>query len=76
MSSILKKELFIEFEDKHLIFLAAEFTENNEIKILDKKISNIEEIKEGYISNLDSIINLIQNNLNEIEKKLTLFLKM
>ena len=45
MSSILKKELFIEFEDKHLIFLAVEFTENNEIKILDKKISNIEEIK-------------------------------
>ena len=60
MSSILKKELFIEFEDKHLIFLAVEFTENNEIKILDKKISNIEEIKEGYISNLDSIIILIQ----------------
>ena len=75
MSSILKKELFIEFEDKHLIFLAVEFTENNEIKILDKKISNIEEIKEGYISNLDSIIILIQNNLNEIEKKINFIFK-
>ena len=75
MSSILKKELFIEFEDKHLIFLAAEFTENNEIKILDKKISNIEEIKEGYIANLDSIISLIQNNLNEIEKKINFIFK-
>ena len=71
----MKKELFIEIKDKHLIFLAVEFTENNEIKILDKKISNIEEIKEVYTSNLDIIILLIQNNLNEIEKKINFIFK-
>ena len=75
MSISLKKELFIEFGDKNLIFLVAEFKQNDEINILDKRILAIEEIKDGHILNLTNIINIIQKSLNDIEKKIDFIFK-
>ncbi len=75
MSISLKKELFIEFGDKNLIFLVAEFQQNDEINILDKRILAIEEIKDGHILNLTNIINIIQKSLNDIEKKIDFIFK-
>ena len=75
MSIDFKKELFIEFGDRNLIFLTAEFQQNDKIKILDKRISVIEAIKDGQILNLTNVLNTIQKNLTDIEKKINFVFK-
>ena len=71
-----KPYLFIEIGNKEFVFLVVKYNENLDFQVLENIVSKSEGIENGKIIDISKASKIIKDNLNLIEKKLNLFLKV